>query len=157
MPKKTKVYVDTSVWNFALEAERPESLLTNDFLRHLRVNDDYAIFVSDLIKTEINNAYEIRRKQLEELIEAFQTETLVSNDEAIKLAEIYVAENLIPAQHNADANHIAIATISHCEFLVSWNYKHIVRAKTIRGVHLINSRKGYGLIELVTPREFLGK
>ena len=157
MSKKTKVYIDTSVWNFALEAERPESFVTNDFLKHLKTNDDYTILISDLIKTEVNNAYELRKKQLEGLIEAFQTETVRLNDEALKLAETYVSESLIPSQHDADAMHIAIATVNYCDFLISWNYKHIVRAKTIRGVHLINSRKGYGLIELVTPREFLGK
>ena len=44
-----------------------------------------------------------------------------------------------------------------CDFIVSWNFKHIVRAKTIKGVHVINLREGYSLIEIASPREFISE
>ena len=34
-------------------------------------------------------------------------------------------------------------------------FKHIVRAKTIKGVHVLNLREGYSLIKIVSPREFI--
>ena len=61
----------------------------------------------------------------------------------------------MPANAINDAIHIAIASLNHCDFIVSWNFKHIVRAKTIKGVHVINLREGYSLIEIVSPREFV--
>ena len=157
MSKKIKVYIDTSVWNFALETERPDCLITNELLRFLKGNIEYAILISDLIKAEVDDAHEPRKHQLTALIERFDPVILQSTKEAFSLAEYYISENLIPKKFTDDANHIAIATVNMCEFLVSWNYKHIVRAKTIRGVHLINQKKGYNLIELVSPRELLGK
>ena len=105
----------------------------------------------------INKSHEPRRAQLEELINIYQPEIIYANEEARNLSNIYLKEKLIPQQHVNDAIHIAIATINRCDFLISWNFMHIVRAKVIRGVHLTNMLEGYGLIKLVSPREFLGK
>lgn len=157
MPKKTKVYVDTSVWNFALETIRPDSIMTYEFLQIISNQNVYDLFISELVDSEIRDAHQERKENLIRLIETCKPTILKQTNDAFKLAETYVSEKLIPEAYRDDAMHIAIATINRCEFLVSWNFKHIVRAKVIRGVHLINHRKGHGLIELVSPREFLGK
>ena len=36
MEKPIKLYIDTSVWNFALETERKDSILTNEFLQLIK-------------------------------------------------------------------------------------------------------------------------
>ncbi len=156
MSQKTLIYVDTSVWNFALETTRPDSIFTYEFLLLFK-KDEYKAIISNVVKAEIDDAPEPRKNQLIELLKLTNAEILHASDETLNLAELYVKKELIPQEYINDAIHIAAATVNRCNFLVSWNFKHIVRAKVIMGVHHVNHAEGYGLIELVTPREVLGK
>ena len=156
MERPIKLYIDTSVWNFALETERADCLLTNEFLESIN-NREYSVFISDIILSEILNAYESRRSKLQELLNIYGYTMLNLDDNARELANVYINEGLIPKNEINDAQHIAIATVNRCDFIVSWNFKHMVRAKVIMGVHHINHREGYELIEIVSPQQFLGK
>ncbi|OGI08963.1 MAG: hypothetical protein A3I68_03760 [Candidatus Melainabacteria bacterium RIFCSPLOWO2_02_FULL_35_15] len=155
MYKKVKLYIDTSIWNLALETERDESILTHDFLEIHSKSKNNLLVISEVVEVEVNRAYDTRRKHLLKLIEKYKPEVLIPSNEAYALAKIYISEGLMPANAINDAIHIAIASLNHCDFIVSWNFKHIVRAKTIKGVHVINLREGYSLIEIVSPREFV--
>jgi hypothetical protein len=53
----------------------------------------------------------------------------------------------------ADCQHIAMATISKADILVSWNFKHIVNLDRIRGYNGINYQNGYMMVEIRTPKE----
>lgn len=159
MQKTVKFYLDTSVWNLALETERADCLTTWDFLKMLRSKrSSYSILISDLVEDEMNRADVKRKDELARLIDSFNPDIVSPNkEETLSLANVYIKEKLIPAKYRDDAVHIAIASLTRCDFLVSWNYKHIVKAKVIKGVHMINLREGYALIELVSPRQCLGK
>ncbi len=49
---------------------------------------------------------------------------------------------------------IAMATAYRAEFLVSWNFKHIVNIDKIKGYNSINIKNGYKQLEIRSPREF---
>jgi hypothetical protein len=49
---------------------------------------------------------------------------------------------------------MALATINRADFLVSWNFKHIVNIQRIRGYNSINIKNGYRQLEIRSPREF---
>jgi len=53
-----------------------------------------------------------------------------------------------------DSLHIALATINRADFLISWNFKHIVNVQRIRGYNSINIKNGYIQLEIRSPREF---
>ena len=42
-----------------------------------------------------------------------------------------------------DCQHIGIAVVNNCECIISWNFKHIVNIKTIRGVRANTNLEGY--------------
>ena len=156
MKKSLKLYIDTSVWNFALEHDRQDSIIANEFIRLLK-GDEYKVIVSNIVKAEIDEASEPRKSDLIRLLTLTNAEILKVTEEALNLAEVYLKEGLIAHRYFNDAVHIAIATVNRCNALVSWNFKHIVRARVIMEVHHLNHREGYGLIEIVSPRVFLGK
>ena len=156
MKKPIKLYIDTSVWNFALETERSDCLMTNEFLQAIKSNE-YSVFISDIVLSEILNAYEPRRSKLQELLNIYGYEMLNVDESTRDLANIYIKEGLIPQNEINDSQHIAVATVNRCNLLVSWNFKHMVKAKVIMGVHYINHREGFGLIDIVSPEHFLGK
>ena len=73
--------------------------------------------------------------------------------EAKELAERYVNEGVIGPGKRVDAQHIAIATISRVDVLVSWNFRHIVNLARIRGYNSVNLRQGYPVLEIRSPLE----
>jgi len=77
------------------------------------------------------------------------------NEQIIELAKRYVEEGIISSKFFDDAIHIAAATVYECDILVSWNFKHIVKVKTIQGVNGINKLIGYKEIQLVSPAMML--
>jgi hypothetical protein len=67
--------------------------------------------------------------------------------------ERYLEEGVIGPGKGIDAQHIAIATISRVDVLVSWNFSHIVNLARIRGHNSVNLRQGYPMLEIRSPRE----
>lgn len=57
-----------------------------------------------------------------------------------------------PASSN-DAAHIAVATISNVDLVVSWNFKHIVHFEKIGGHEGVNRLRGYRSPRIYSPRE----
>jgi tryptophan 2,3-dioxygenase len=82
------------------------------------------------------------------------TEFIELTHEAVDLATEYITEKVVGPTSYADCLHIALATINRADFLVSWNFKHIVNIERIRGYNSINIRDGYKPLEIRTPREF---
>ena len=48
-----------------------------------------------------------------------------------------------------------MAAISGMDIILSWNFKHIVKRKTILMTNLINSREGYKNIDIYSPSEVI--
>ena len=64
-------------------------------------------------------------------------------------------EGIIPQKYQDDALHIALATYNEADAVISWNFKHMVKLKTIRGVNGINKMLGYKELEILTPQSWL--
>ena len=75
-------------------------------------------------------------------------------DEAVDIVTEYIKDKVVGQTSFADCLHIALATINQADFLVSWNFKHIVNIKRIRGYNSINIKNGYKQLEIRSPREF---
>ncbi|MCC8165472.1 MAG: hypothetical protein LIQ31_04840 [Planctomycetes bacterium] len=75
--------------------------------------------------------------------------------EAVSLAELYVLEGVIPRKYRTDGLHIASATVQDLDFIVSFNFKHIVKRKTITMTEGINLREGYKRIGIYSPTEVI--
>ncbi len=81
--------------------------------------------------------------------------TIEISKEIRELAKEYTKNGIIPLKYIDDAIHIAAATVSQCDALVSWNFKHIVKLKTIQGINGVNKLVGYKEIQLVSPQMML--
>ncbi|MBF0298916.1 MAG: hypothetical protein HQK51_09365 [Oligoflexia bacterium] len=77
--------------------------------------------------------------------------------EVMELAARYVKEEIIPQKYEEDALHIVMASILDCNAVVSLNFSHMVKLKTIMGVNGINATLGYRPIEIVTPLSVTNK
>jgi PIN domain len=63
----------------------------------------------------------------------------------------------LPSKAEADALHIASASSYGCEFLLTWNFKHIANAIIKRRLERILHEHGYEPPTICTPDELLGE
>jgi hypothetical protein len=50
---------------------------------------------------------------------------------------------------------VAVATVSKCDLIVSWNFKHIVHFDKITKYNAVNALHGYGKIGIFSPLEVI--
>ena len=144
-----RVYVDTSVVGGNFDKEFAK--LTAPFWDAVCDGRIVAIF-SDVLADELK----LSPKHVREFCDSlplWQIERVALTEEAKVLADKYIAEKVVGQSSLADCRHIAIATISHADILVSWNFKHIVNVNRIRGYNAINMLMGYPTIDIRTPAE----
>src|SRR5438552_15766168 len=146
---KLRIYTDTSVIGGCLDPEFqvPSSRLVEKFKPREAV-----IVLSELTLLELVDAPEKVRDVLKAIPEQHR-EYLDLTTEAKELAERYLNEGVIGPGKRIDAQHIAIATISRVDVLVSWNFRHIVNLARIRGYNSVNLRQGYPVLEIRSPLE----
>ena len=146
-----RIYIDTSVigGNFDVEFKEDTRLLFERL-----ENKEMVFVISDLLELELLNAPSNVREVLINYPEKI-FERVFLTEEAIKLADLYIAENVVGRSSIEDCRHIAIATINKVDVLVSWNFRHIVNPEKISGYNSVNLKNGYSIIEIRSPKELL--
>jgi predicted nucleic acid-binding protein len=147
---KQRIYIDTSVIGgyFDKEFESTTRELFEEVLQ-----GEYKIVISSVTEGEL----ELAPKQVKTLLNDLKInyELIKLTDEAVELATEYLSEKVVGKTSYDDCLHIAIATIARLDFLVSWNFKHIVNIKRIRGYNGINIKNGYPAIEIRSPKDMI--
>ena len=116
-------------------------------------NNEFILLFSTVTQDELSEAPD-NVKTLVKSLKTELTEFIETTDEALDLAAKYIAEGVVGETSFADCLHIALATINRADFLISWNFKHIVNIDKIRGYNSINIKNGYKELEIRSPREF---
>lgn len=147
---KQRVYIDTSVFGGYFDEEFSEHTIP---LFDRVKNEEFVLLFSTLTQDELENAPD-SVKDLVRSLKAENTEFLEITDETVGLATEYLSEEVVGRTSYADCLHIALATVNRADFLVSWNFKHIVNVDRIRGYNAINIKNGYKQLEIRSPREF---
>lgn len=153
--RKPKMYIETSVFNFVFADDAPDkrddTLAMFDEIRQGR----FVPYTSAYVLEELEQAPVPKRNDMLQLIPQYNVGILTGTDEAEKLADIYVSEGIIPSKYYVDALHIAIATVNDLNLIVSYNFKHIVKLKTVTMTEAINLREGFNRIGIFSPTEVI--
>ena len=133
--------------------------ITEEFFRiFAERSDEYELIVSPVTIQELKNAKsEAKREASMSFLEAVKPVELPKNDEAENLAWVYVREDVLTQTHIDDLTHIAYAIVSRCDYVVTWNMRHLANPRTIRRVNDVNAVENYGKIYITTPRFFTGE
>jgi hypothetical protein len=145
-----RVYVDTSVFGGVHDVEFRVS--SERFFSAVRAGA-FVVLVSDALVVEISNAPAV----VQETFTAHRAhmEAVETTAEAAALAEAYLEARVVPAASRVDALHVALASVARADAVVSWNFKHLVQLRRIRGFHAVNVLRGYPLIEIRSPVEVI--
>ena len=123
-----------------------------DLIKTGKYNSFTSQFTADELADEPN---EEKRKKMLSLISEYQVKILASTEEVLRLAGLYIQEEVVSPAWETDAAHIAITAINGLDFIVSLNFAHIVRPWTIERVRRVNFREGYKPIGIYKPSEVL--
>ncbi len=135
---KQRIYIDTSVFGGHFDDEFKEH--TIPFFDRIK-EGEFIILFSTVTQDELEKAPH-NVIELVKSLKADLTEFIELTDEAIGLATEYITEKVVGRTSFVDCLHIALATVNRADFLVSWNFKHIVNIERIRGYNSINIKNG---------------
>ena len=148
---KQRIYIDTSVIGGYFDEEFKDA--TRELFKRFE-NNEITFVISDLLDLELIGA----PKTVRELLHKFSAdkfERVELTDDAIQLADTYIAEKVVGKTSLEDCRHIALATINKVDVLASWNFKHIVNLDRIKGYNSVNYRFGYPMIEIRSPKDLM--
>jgi predicted nucleic acid-binding protein len=148
MKTPVRVYADTSVFGGALDREFQG--LSEAFFERVR-SGDVELVVSSVVLDELEGAPLAVRRFFEELSPHIQSVDV--DGDVYELREAYLRARVVSPKWAADALHVAVATLSGCRAIVSWNFKHIVNFRRIPLYNAINEAEGHGSIAIHTPQE----
>jgi predicted nucleic acid-binding protein len=143
------------VFNFVFADDAPDK--KRDTLKLFEEIEEgkYEPYTSDYVLQELKRAAEPKQGRMIALINRHRMTFLEQSDEAERLAGVYVAEGVIPAKYLTDGIHIAVASVNDLDFIVSFNFRHIVKRKTMTMTEGINIREGYKRIGIHSPTEVI--
>jgi len=149
---KLKIYLDTSVISARFDQRNPErQTLTTEFFSQANRFD---VHISEITLAEIEKTLEAElRDSMRTLVQPFTV--LEANNEVQRMTEALIRYNAVPQNSTEDAYHIAVAVVWGLDYLLSWNFRHIVRLKTRDVVRMVTTLDGYKPITIITPAELL--
>ncbi|TKJ45209.1 hypothetical protein CEE35_04790 [Candidatus Aerophobetes bacterium Ae_b3b] len=152
MKRNPKVYLDTSVLSALFDDKNPERKnLTRIFFNQ---TENFQIFISDLTLAEIERTVNVQlKRKLQKLVDKF--DVVKTNEDVERVAEEYIKQGAVPEGYPEDAYHIALTVIYEMDYLLSWNFRHIVRKRTIDVIRMVNTLHGLRQVEIMAPPEIL--
>ncbi|MDO8684526.1 MAG: PIN domain protein [Armatimonadota bacterium] len=145
------MFIDTSVVGgcFDEEFDAVSRLLFAEFKSGKAI-----AVVSSLTLEELELAPNKVRRVLNELPDSV-LEYIELDDDAVQLADEYIADGVVGQGSFIDAQQVAIASLNKVDVIVSWNFRHIVNLNRIRLFAATNLRHGLVTPEIRSPREVL--
>ena len=153
--RKLKVYLDTSVISHLLQEDVPEKMADTRQLWEMFKAGQYDVYLSTVTLREIEKCSEPKKTQLIDCLNEIQFTTLDITDGVVAMAEKIIDMGILTKKSFDDCQHIGAAVINECDCIISWNFKHIVNIKTIRGVRAITNLEGYKEIDIINPSVLL--
>jgi hypothetical protein len=135
-----KVYIETSIPSFYYELRtEPDMVARRDWTRdwwdnhrqNYLIKDRASALLSDVLLLEVD-------------------------DPIAEIVEAYIHRKLMPQDPLGDALHLALASYHKCDFLLTWNCKHLANANKFDHISRVNTLLGLYVPKLVTPLELLG-
>jgi predicted nucleic acid-binding protein len=151
-----KIYLETTMFNYYFDADRDAHADTVALFEECQIGL-FEAFTSDYVLREIDNDKTAKRDEMRSLIKKYDIKVLAATEETDSLAKRYTDEGALPKGSFADACHIAATAVYGLDMIVSLNFRHIVRDKTMTATSEINALSGYKQIKIYAPMEVINR
>ncbi len=153
---KPRVYVETTVPSFYFEVRtEPEMVARRDWTRQWweRASVDCELVTSVPVVDELERGDFPSRDECLRLIAPLPL--LAVEPAILEIVQTYIARKVMPRDPVGDALHLAVASHHRCDFLATWNCKHLANANKFAHIRRVNTLLGLLVPILVTPLELL--
>lgn len=154
---KPKVYIETTVISYLVA--RPSNNLTVTARQQAsqqlweEYSDNFEFLVSDVVLSEAIGGDPEAAQRRRDVLTALTI--LHLSPAADAFAKYLIDTGAVPESSLPDAQHIAIATVHSIDYLVSWNYRHIVNEVKRQHINEVCRDAGYQPTTLCTPTELI--
>ena len=153
-----KVYIETSIPSFYYENRTDAAAIarrdwTCQWWNNYRY--DFELVTSGAVLEELQNGEYDKKEDCLSLLNNIPLLTIES--EIAEIIDIYIQHKVMPNDPTGDALHLAIASYHKCDYLLTWNCKHIANANKFEHIRRINTLIGIFTPNLITPLELLGE
>lgn len=153
-----RVYIETTIPSFYFEPRpEPEMVARREWTRRWWGDTvaRYEAVTSAAVVEELARGDFPAREDCLRLIERLP---LVPVEPAVvEIVRTYIARQVMPRDPAGDALHLALASHHRCDFLVTWNCRHLANANKFDHIRRVNTMLGLFVPALVTPLELLGE
>jgi len=144
------LYLDNSVIGGYFDDEWRDA--TRELWRQMEAGQ-YRFLTSAVTADELSTAPE---RVCDLFADTFPAEALLGiTAESERLAAAYMERHILPPRYTDDARHVAVCTVTQLEYLVSWNFRHLVNVEREKGFNAVNLLQGYRPIRIVNPLELI--
>jgi hypothetical protein len=155
---KRRVYVETSVISYL--TARPSKTIVGAAHQQItlawwELRSDYELLVSQAVWQECAAGDPVAAQKRLAALEGMSV--LAVAPDMMRLAESLVEQAIIPARAIEDALHIAVSTLHHVDFLLTWNCRHIANPVIQEKIAVYLEQYGLFLPIICTPEELLGE
>lgn len=155
--RRPRVYVETTIPSFYFDQRRTPWMVARR--RWTRAWWDVALERHDLVTGppvdwELNQGPELRRSEWIALMAPLRI--LDVTDDVEQAVVVYRRDQLMP-RRGLDAMHLALASVHRCEFMATWDTRHLANALKVNHIRKINQRMGLYVPTVATPLQMLGR
>lgn len=153
---RQRVYIETTIPSFYYEVRtEPEMIARRNWTRTWwdSQRHAYELVTSVAVLDELEAGTFPNRDQALELLAEVP---LVPVESAItEIVEAYIQRLVMPQDPTGDALHLALASFHKCDFLLTWNVRHLANANKFVHIRRVNTLLGLFTPTLITPLELL--
>jgi predicted nucleic acid-binding protein len=154
--ERPRVYIETTIPSFYCDVRQDPEVVARrnwtqhwwDFKRHA-----YEVVTSAAVLDELLDGTYPGCEQAVKLMDAVELVSMSS--EVAEIAAEYIRRRVMPDDPGGDALHLAVASCHKCDFLLTWNCKHLANANKFLHIERVNGMLGLYVPKLVTPLELL--
>jgi predicted nucleic acid-binding protein len=149
-PKTPTLYLDTSVIGGYFDDEW--TMGTRELWKQME-RGKYNFVTSSITLAELSDA-PARVRDL--FFDTFGPDLVIEvTEEMEQLASLYLTKLILTPKYSDDARHVAACVVAGSDYLVSWNFKHLVNIERERGFNAVNLLQGYRSVRIVNPLELI--
>jgi hypothetical protein len=158
VPARKLIYVETSIPSFYFETRTsPEAAVMRDWTRVWwdKHRHEHDLCTGDAVLAELSNAPSPKREQTLELIGGVRR--LEFSAELEEILAAYWAHKLMPRGTYGDGAHLALASYYNCDWLLTWNCRHLANSNKFEHIDRINALLRLRSPRIITPLHLLGE
>ncbi|MCI0377295.1 MAG: type II toxin-antitoxin system VapC family toxin [Gemmataceae bacterium] len=155
---KPGAYLETTIPSFHQETRTaPDIVARRDWTRQwwALAPEKYELVTNPAVLDELAAGASAERCA-ERLAIVRDLPILPFEDAIADIVKTYIQLKVMPADPTGDALHLALASFHKCDFLVTWNCRHLANANKFGHIRRVNTLLGLFVPTLATSLELLG-